>query len=103
LDAPSPTIRIGLAVAGLLLAILMQFRAAKHLRRGIGSPGHERQSEWVIRGFRDGILAIGLVCAAIAAARWSWPWALFAIVFLGEELVETGIMLLATKRRRRQD
>lgn len=97
LPSPWPTI---VAIVFVLLAVVLTVRGIRHSARSFRSPGHEKQSQWMIRGIRDHILAIGLMCFAVGLWRWSAPWLLFGLVFLAEEIVETGIMLIALRRRR---
>jgi protein-S-isoprenylcysteine O-methyltransferase Ste14 len=94
-------LRMGLAGVGLAAFVWLLLWGARTCRRSLGHPGHPRQSEWMIRGIRHWILGGGF----LALTGWIWSgdlgWLLFAGVFLGEELVETGVMLLAARQRKR--
>ena len=58
------------------------------------------QGTWVVRGFRGGIVGIGLgFLAAGVFLGLTWPL-IFGAAFLLEELFETGIMLLALRAER---
>jgi hypothetical protein len=73
----------------------------RSLARGLRNPDHPMQGTWVVRGFRGGIIGIGL--GFIAAGIYldvTWPL-IFGAAFLLEELLETGIMLLALRAERR--
>lgn len=81
----------------LALAALSAWRGARLRWRGLSQPDHPSQTEWVLRGLRGGILALGLVAFA-AGLFYGIRWPLyFGSVFLGEELFEIGIMLLALR------
>ena len=83
---------------GLALGALVCFLRGGHLMRlGLANPDHPSQSFWVVRGMRSGIVAIGLLFLAGGIYfNVRWPL-LFGAVFIGEELLETGIMLLALR------
>ena len=82
----------------------------KHKTIEMEHEAHERISEKLhqeiakstalIAGIRLGILAGALVCFAVALLRGSATWAIFGSVFLGEELLETGLMLRALRSGR---
>lgn len=86
-----------IAVALGLAAALMFRGGFALLAAGLRDPDHPDQSLRVVRGLRRGIIAIGLLFLA-GGFYWNitWPF-IFAAVFLGEELFETGIMILALR------
>lgn len=85
-----------------ILALGLMARGGVFILRGLRHPDHPDQSVWVVRGFRRVIVAIGLAFTA-GGFYWAaaWPF-IFAAVFLGEELFETGIMLAALGDQRRE-
>ena len=95
-----------LAVICILLAAFAFRRGAKLFARGLKNPEHPLQTLWVVRGFRNGIIGLSLIAFAGGVYfHKSWPLIVGAI-FLGEELLETGIMIFVLKRqekRRKQE
>jgi hypothetical protein len=85
------------------LALYLFWRGHTLLFWGLRHPAHPDQSTRVVQGFRRSIVAIGLLFLA-GGFFWAaaWPF-IFAAVFLGEELFETGIMLAALHDRRKED
>jgi uncharacterized membrane protein len=84
-----------------ITAIVFFWRGIRSLAQGLRNPDHPMQGTWVVRGFRGGIVGIGL--GFIAAGIYldvTWPL-IFGAAFLLEELFETGIMLLALRAERR--
>lgn len=66
--------------------------------RGLKNLDHPSQTLWVVRGIRGFIVALALI--SLAGGIYfdkTWPL-LFGLVFLGEELLETGIMVLVLRR-----
>ena len=63
---------------------------------------HQRSPEcsaslWVVRGIRAGIIALAMGAFA-ADLLYNQGWLLiFGAIFLGEELYETGVILLALR------
>lgn len=90
------------AAALAALALYLMVRGDLMIFGGIRRSNDPEQSAWIIRGFRRVIVAIGLLFLA-GGFYWAavWPF-LFAAVFLGEELFETGIMLAALHDQRRE-
>lgn len=97
------TLSLMAAGASAALALVLLWRGAKLLFRGLRHPADPDQSDHVVRGIRRGIIAIGLLFLA-GGFFWAtvWPF-IFAAVFLGEELFETGIMLAALHDRRKEE
>jgi hypothetical protein len=86
-----------LPVALLVLAVWFFVRGTRLLSRGLNNPEHPSQTLWVVRGFRGGITALAVIAFAGGIYfHTKWPLLLGA-VFLGEELLETGVMILALK------
>ena len=97
----SPQNYVGLALC-LIGAVVSYVRGTRSFIWGIRNPDHPRQSLKVVRGFRGWIVGTALLFAA--GGIWyevTWPlW--FALVFVGVELLETGIMIFALKRGERE-
>lgn len=92
-----PPVNYILAAIAAELAIYFLYRGGRFFWRGLRNPDDPDQSMLVVRGFRGGIVSIGLwflVGGFLSGAKWPF---IFAAVFLGEELFETGIMLLALR------
>ncbi len=88
-----------LMIGGLALAVLGFRLAVKALRRPPYSPA---SSLTLLRGFRFAVIGIALVNAG-AAWQWQVLWPLvFALVFLGEEMLEISFMIATVRRARRQ-
>jgi hypothetical protein len=85
-----------LVLAPLLLggAGLALFRALGHLRVVIRDPGDPGAPLALVRAIRGVVVALALLVLVVAAATRSAGWTLFGLVFLGEELYETGVVLL---------
>ncbi len=93
----SPPVRAALALGFAALAFYCLLRGARGLAAGMRDSDHPDSSDRVIRGMRTLILAIGFSFFA-GGAHFAIKWPLiFGLVFLGEELFETGIMLLALR------
>lgn len=88
-----------LAASCLALALVQDWRGIVHFRRSGRHVGDPEQSRLVIRGFRALILSAGF--ASFAAGIWlhDGRWIAFGLIFLFEEIIETGVMLLAMRRR----
>jgi hypothetical protein len=82
-----------LCLAGTFLMV----QGTRIIVAGARDAGAPDQSSQVIRGFRAGILGIGAVCLGVALWRWSAPWAIFAAIFLFEEMIETSIQAAAAR------
>ena len=88
-----------LMLGGLVLAVLGFRLAANALRRPPYGPG---TSLTLLRGFRFAVIGIAL---ANAGAAWQWQvlWPLvFALVFVGEEMLEISFMIATVRPARRQ-
>lgn len=93
-------------IATVLLLSIASFawvRGYKSFARGLKNPDHPSQTLWVVRGIRGFI--IGLALMSLAGGIYfdkTWPL-LFGLVFLGEELLETGIMVLALRKNEKDN
>lgn len=97
------TLSLVAAAISTAVALALMWRGDVMLLRGFRNPEDPEQSAWIIRGFRRAIVAIGLLFLA-GGFYWAavWPF-IFAAVFLGEELFETGIMLAALHDQRKEE
>jgi hypothetical protein len=103
-NLPLQSLSLRLLAASLgILAIAALIRGMRECRWSMSHPGQPHQSARMIHGIRLGIVAIALACFAVALLRHSGAWAIFGAVFLAEELVETGVMLLAMRRGERPE
>lgn len=65
--------------------------------RGLRNADDLRASLWIVRGIRGGIVALAMGAFA-ADLLYNQGWLLiFGAIFLGEELYETGLILLALR------
>ncbi|MGH7268620.1 MAG: hypothetical protein ACREMB_27710 [Candidatus Rokuibacteriota bacterium] len=85
------------ALASTLLALAAAYAAARGARlvsRGLRHGDDPAAGLWIVRGIRGGVagVALGAVAAGLA---FSQAWLLvFGLVFLAEELYETGVLAL---------
>ncbi len=94
-----PLLVDGLAV----IAAVFAWRAVRHLARSLRDPDHADSSVWLIRGIRALIVAATSVVFAFGLIYESRAMLLIAAVILGEELYETGVVLVVLRRQRRQE
>src|SRR5262245_47224161 len=88
-----------LAMLGFFMAVGTAWRGAQLLVRGLREADYPSGTLWVVRGIRGAIVAV-----SIAALSGGVLWAnkgllVFGAIFLGEELYETGVVLLALRAR----
>lgn len=97
------TLSLTAAAISTAVAFALLWRGDVMILRGFRHPDDPDQSAWIVRGFRRAIVAIGLLFLA-GGFYWAtvWPF-IFAAVFLGEEMFETGIMLAALHDQRKED
>ena len=89
-----------LIVDGLIvLAAVLGWRALRHLARALRHSGEDDSSIWLIRGIRALIAAAASVAFALGVIYGSRATIIIAAVILGEELYETGILLLILRHR----
>lgn len=90
---------MNLVVASLLLvmAVGAAWRGVRLLMRGLGNADHPCTSLWVVRGIR-GVIVTAAMGAFAAGMLYAQKWLLvFGMIFLGEELYETGFVSLALR------
>ncbi len=91
----SPLIADGLIV----LAAVLGWRAVRYVGRALRDSGDDDSSIRLIRGIRALIAAAASVAFALGIIYGSRATILIAAVILGEELYETGVLLLLLRRR----
>jgi hypothetical protein len=92
-----------LLVDGLaVLAAVFGWRAVRHLARALRDPAHGDSGIRLIQGIRALIVAATSFAFALGIVYESRPVILIAAVILGEELYETGVVLLILRRQRRR-
>jgi hypothetical protein len=92
-----PPMTLTLVTLLSLVTIAAAWRGTRLLARGLRQAAHPSGALWVVRGIRGVIVAIGL-----GALSGGWLFAskgllVFGAIFLGEELYETGVLLLALR------
>ena len=85
----------------MVLAAVFAWRAVRHLARAWRDPDHADSSIRLVRGIRALIVAATSVVFALGIVYESRAMLLIAAVILGEELYETGVVLLILRRHRR--
>jgi hypothetical protein len=91
----------GLLVDGLIVvAAIFGWRAVRHVVRALRDPDHAESSARLIRGIRALIVMATSILFALGILYESRAMLLLAAVIFGEELYETGVVLLVLGRRR---
>ena len=88
-----------LAILFLLMATGAAWRGAQQLAKGLRHTDHPAGSLWVVRGLRGVIVAVGMTALGGGVLLASKGLLVFGAIFLGEELYETGVVLLALRAR----
>jgi hypothetical protein len=86
-----------LAILFLLTAAGAAWRGAQQLAKGLRHADHPAGSLWVVRGLRGVIVAVGMAALGGGVLLASKGLLVFGAIFLGEELYETGVVLLALR------
>ena len=81
----------------LLIAIGAAWRGAQLLVKGLRHTNEPAGPLWVVRGLRGGIVAVGMAALGGGVLLASKGLLVFGAIFLGEELYETGVVLLALR------
>ncbi len=87
--------REAIGVLGLLGAGWAGYRGVRRIARGLGRADDPSASLWLVRGLRG--VAVGVGSGAVGAG------VLFDLIFLGEELYETGVVALVLRAGARED
>ncbi|HET7853994.1 MAG TPA: hypothetical protein VFM04_06025 [Candidatus Methylomirabilis sp.] len=86
-----------LATLFSVLAVGAAWRGARLFLRGVREADHPSASLWVVRGIRAVIVTVAMGAFA-GGLLYNQGWLLiFGVVFLGEELYETGFVSLALR------
>ncbi len=95
--------REAIGVLGLLGAGWAGCRGVRLVVQGLGRADDPRASLWLVRGLRG--VAVGVGSGALGAgALLDQTWLLvFGLIFLGEELYETGVVALVLRAGARAD
>jgi hypothetical protein len=83
----------------VVLAAVFAWRAVRQVARALRDSDHRDSSLWLIRGIRALIIAAASLAFALGIVYGSRATMLIAAVILGEELYETGVLLLVLRRR----
>jgi hypothetical protein len=84
----------------IVVAAVFGWRAARQVTRALRDSDHDDSSLWLIRGIRALIVAAASLALALGLIYESRATMLIAAVILGEELYETGVLLLILRRGR---
>lgn len=96
-----PPINMILAVFYWLLAVCATWRGARWMVKGLREANGPSGALWVVRGIRGAIVAVSMTALGGGVLLASPGVLVFGIIFLGEELYETGVVLLALRAGRR--
>ena len=99
-DSPAELILIVLLLAG---AAAVAVRGTRLFSLGLRDPDHPDQTLRVVRGMRGGIIAIALIFLALGVHFSNRLLLIFGAIFLGEELLETGIMIFVLRLQRKKE
>ena len=94
------TIHVVLAVVALALALAAFARGARLVARALRDTDDPESSLWLIRGIRGVVLAASAVGLALGLLTSSTGVIVVALVFLAEELYETGVVALVLRAAR---
>ncbi len=92
-----PPMNVLLATLFLLFAVTGAWRGVQLLGKGLRQADQPSGSLWVVRGIRGGIVALGMGALSGGVLFANKGLLVFGAIFLGEELYETGIVLLALR------
>lgn len=92
-----PPMNLMLAMLFFLIAGGSAWHGARLLVKGICQAAHPFGSLWLVRGIRGVIVAVGMGALSGGVLLASKGLLVFGAIFLGEELYETGVVLLALR------
>ena len=95
----NPLLVEGLAV----LAAVFGWRAIRHFGRALRDPDDADSGIRLVRGIRALIVAVTSIVFALGIIYESRAMLLIAAVILGEELYETGVLVIVLRRQRRRE
>jgi hypothetical protein len=92
-----PPVNFLLAAWCLLMATGAAWRGAQLLLKGLRSANHPAGALWLVRGIRGVIIAVGMAALGGGVLWANKGLLVFGVIFLGEELYETGVVLLTLR------
>lgn len=93
----APPASVVLIVILPAVAVATAWRGTNHFQRVFRHSNHPERSLWLVRGIRAEITSTATAILAFAIV-YEYRWlAIFAIIFLLEELYETGVVILAIR------
>jgi hypothetical protein len=92
-----PPIHVMLAGCCWLLTVYATWRGAQWLVKGLREADRPAGAVGVVRGIRGVIVAVSLAALGGGVLLASPGLLVFGAIFLGEELYETGVVLLALR------
>jgi hypothetical protein len=96
-DVLPPPLNLLLAGLCFLMAVAAAWRGAHGLVKGLREADRPSGALWVVRGIRGVIVAVSMVALSGGVLWASTGLLAFGVIFLGEELYETGVVLLALR------
>jgi hypothetical protein len=84
-----------------LLAAGALWQGMRRLAQGLSDVDHPASALWVMRGIRGVIVAVSLAALGGGVLFASKGLLVFGVIFLGEELYETGVVLLVLRAGQR--
>jgi hypothetical protein len=94
-------IHVILAAQLWLLAAGAMWQGMRRLAKGLCEVDHTASALWVVRGIRGVIVAVSLAAFGGGVLFASKGLLLIGAIFLGEELYETGVLLLVLRAGQR--
>ena len=92
-----PPMNLMLATLFSLIAVGAAWRGVQLLVKGLRQADHPSGSLWVVRGIRGWIVALSMGALGGGVLFANKGLLVFGAIFLGEELYETGFVLLALR------
>jgi hypothetical protein len=93
----TPPIHLVMATLGLILAIAAAWRGLRQLAAGLRQATRPAGALGVARGLRGVVAAVGLAALSAGLLLSSRGLLAFGVIFLAEELYETGVVILALR------
>jgi hypothetical protein len=94
-------IYVMLAVLLWLMSAGAAWEGVRLLVKGLSGVDQTASALWVVRGIRAVIVAVSLAAFGGGVLFASKGFLVFGVIFLGEELYETGVVLLALRAGQR--
>jgi hypothetical protein len=92
-----PPLNLLLATCCLLIATGAARRGVQLLLKGLRAANQPAGSLWLVRGIRGVIIAVGMAALGGGVLWANKGLLVFGVIFLGEELYETGVVLLTLR------